>query len=73
MWRLRQSPIAVGEHRHPRLWIELHEFRTVLLIGGKVDAGKLVTLAGLFERDVRRERAGAGCVVEFQHADCVRL
>src|SRR5271166_5646416 len=66
--RFGQSPIAIGEHRHARFRIKPHEVRAVLLIGGKIDARKLVALAGFFERDVRRERAGAGRVVEFQQA-----
>jgi hypothetical protein len=66
---LGQHEIAVGEGRDPPVRVEPEIFGGLVLALEDSHPLRLEQCAGLFEDDMRGERAGAGRVIERQHSN----
>ena len=68
---LGEDPVAFAERRHARLGVDAEIFRTVLLVGGKVDARQLEPRPDLLKHNVGRQRTRAGAIVELHSTHCM--
>jgi hypothetical protein len=68
--RFRECTALGDQGGYSPLGIDREVFGAPLALRAEVYQNRLVGRAGLFERDVRRERARAGGVVKRQHDFC---
>ena len=66
-WRFGQHAVLGDQRRHATFRIDREVLGLGLLGASEVDPSRLEGGAGLFERDMRRQRAGVGRIIQSEH------